>query len=284
LGAIGHTTDGALGLITLDDPAGGNRLNPDTLEALLDAVRRHVADPAVRAVLLRSGGEAFCLGMDLARLAQAHGPERSRAIEDAVATYVKVLETIHEAPKPFVAAVDGDVKAGGVGLVCCCDAVIASEESTFELGEAFFGIIPANVLPFLLGLRMPLQRVRYLILTARTLGAREAAVFGLADEVYSSADLERGVRELLKRMWRIAPAAAAEGKAFTRALLGVEPGAAREMGRRKLSELLARSEVMETIRSFDEGSVPPWFARFRPSAPLVRPGGDKGRSDPGGTG
>lgn len=269
MGGILTGTDGGLGIVTLDDPAGGNRLNPDTLADLLSAVARLAGDPGVRAILLRSSGLAFCHGMDLAGLSAAGAVGRREGLDDAVGTYVRLLSCVHEAPKPVIAAVRGSVKAGGVGLVSACDVVVAAEESSFELGEAFFGIIPANVLPFLLGLRLPLQKVRYLVLTARSLSGREAAGIGLVDEVYPAAELERGLRELLKRIWRTSPAASAEAKSFTRSLLGMDLETAKVRAREKLAELLGREEVVAAIAAFVEGSVPPWFGKWRPSAPLI---------------
>jgi enoyl-CoA hydratase/carnithine racemase len=281
LGGILTGSDGGLGIVTLDDPAGGNRLNPASLSALLDAVTRLAGDGNVRAVLLRSSGGSFCHGMDLAGLNAAHPGERQAALEAAVSTYVAVLTSIHDAPKPVLAVVGGSVKAGGVGLVSACDVVMVSEASTFELGEAFFGIIPANVLPFLLGLRIPLQKARYLILTARCLSAREAVAVGLADEVYPAAELERGLREVLKRIWRTSPAAAAEAKSFTRALLGMGLEDAKACAKDKLAELLAREEVVAAIGAFVQGGVPPWFAKWRPTAPLVLGQGDVGAGGAG---
>jgi enoyl-CoA hydratase/carnithine racemase len=267
-GILVHT-DSGLGIITLDDPAGGNRLNPPVLAALQEALRRLSIDVAVRAILLRSSGSAFCLGMDLAGLAAAGEEARKEGIDEAVAAYVSLLSGIHEAPKPVIALLAGPVKAGGVGLVSACDVVVASEESTFELGEAFFGIIPANVLPFLFGVRLPLQKVRYLILTGRTLSGADARGIGLVDELYPAAELERGARELVRRMWRTSPAAVAEAKAFTRALLDLGFEEAKVRAREKLAGLLGGGEVMAAIRAFNDGGVPPWFGKWRPSAPLV---------------
>ena len=261
--------DSGLGIMTLADPAGGNRLNPPVLAALLEALRRLSGDAAVRAILLRSSGSAFCLGMDLAGLAAAGEEPRRAGIDAAVAAYVSLLSGIHEAPKPVIALVSGPVKAGGVGLASACDVVVASEESTFELGEAFFGIIPANVLPFLFGVRLPLQKVRYLILTGRTLSGADARGIGLVDELYPAAELERGARELVRRIWRTSPAAVAEAKAFTRALLDLGFEEAKVRAREKLAELLGRGEVMAAIRAFSDGGVPPWFGKWRPSGPLV---------------
>lgn len=269
MGGILTDKDGALGIVTLDDPAGGNRLNPGSLAALFAAVHGLAGDAGVRAILLRSSGAAFCHGMDLAGLSAAGADRRREGIDEAVGLYVRLLSCIHEAPKPVIAAVRGSVKAGGIGLVSACDVVVAAEDSSFELGEAFFGIVPANVLPFLLGLRIPLQKVRYLVLTARALSGRDAAGIGLVDELYPSADLERGLRELLKRVWRTSPAAAAEAKSFTRSLIGVDLETAKTRAREKLGELLGREEVIAAIAAFVDGSVPSWFAKWKPSAPLV---------------
>ena len=279
MGCIRVETDSALGIITLDDPAGGNRLHPEALAALREGARVLVDDPGVRAVLLRSSGDPFCLGMDLERLGGADDASRAAGIEGAVGDYVRLLDGIHDSPKPFIAAVEGAVKAGGVGLVSACDVVVATERASFELGEAFFGIIPANVLPFLLSVRIPLQKARYLILTGRTLSAREALTVGIVDELLGEAEAERGLRELLKRMWRTSPAAVAEAKSFTRELLGLDAGEAKSRARRKLQEMLEGGEALGAVRSFNEGGTPPWFGKFRPSRPLLV---SAGRSPQGG--
>jgi len=164
------------------------------------------------------------------------------------------------------------VKGGGVGLVSVCDVVIASEESTFELGEAFFGVIPANVLPFLMTMRIPIQTARTIprpdLSDARREGRRVAGTGGRG---VPGRGLERGARDLFKRMWRVSPHAAAEAKAFTRILLTATPREGRDLARAKLAELLSRAEVTEAIRAFEEGGTPSWFQRFRPASTLVVP-------------
>ena len=139
--------DSQVAVITLNDGEHGNLLSPEGLAALASAFDHTLHDPGVRAVLLRSNGPAFCLGMDLARLA-AHDSARSRMdAERAVDSFAGVLQTIYSAHLPVVCLVEGEVKAGGVGLACACDIVVATERTTFELGEVIFGLIPANVLP-----------------------------------------------------------------------------------------------------------------------------------------
>ena len=138
----------------------------------------------MRAILLRSNGPAFCLGMDLARLGRARAARRPGAeAEKAVDRYAGVLKAIFSATLPVVCLVEGEVKAGGVGLVCACDIVVAGERATFELGEVIFGLIPANVLPYMLSLRMAPQKARYLVMSSRRISASEALRLNLVDEV-----------------------------------------------------------------------------------------------------
>ena len=50
-----------------------------------------------------------------------------------------VLRSIVECPVPVIAAIDGHVRAGGMGLVGACDIVVAGPRSTFALTEARIG-------------------------------------------------------------------------------------------------------------------------------------------------
>ncbi len=261
--------DSHVSVITLSDGEHGNLLSPEGLEELAAALHRSQDDPHVRAILLRSNGPAFCLGMDLARLA-AHASRASRAdAEKAVDRYAGVLQTIFSATLPVVCLVEGEVKAGGVGLVCACDIVVAGERATFELGEVIFGLIPANVLPYMLALRMAPQKVRYLVMSSRRISAPEALRLNLVDELVPSGDVEHRVREIFKRLLCSSPRALAATKEFTEELIGMTPEKGSVLARRRLLEMMHDPPTLEGVKAFQEGHVPAWFSRFRPSRPLT---------------
>jgi len=155
--------------------------------------------------------------------------------------------------------------------------VLSSSRTTFEMGEVLFGLIPANVLPYLLARRIAPQKARYLILTAERICADEARRLGLVDEVFEPGRLERGARAVLKTIMRAAPSALAEAKAFSRSLERMEPDRARSAAEAKLLEMLRRPEVRKGIEAFTSGDLPAWFGRFRPSRSLT--GGETGEGD-----
>lgn len=260
--------DSQVAVITLVDGAHGNLLGPEGLAELSSALERSLGDPRVRAVLLRSNGPAFCLGMDLARLAAHDTPGEAADAEREVDRFADVLQTISSAGLPVVCLVDGAVKAGGVGLAVACDIIVATERASFELGEVIFGLIPANVLP-LLTLRVAPHKARSLVLGSRRISAREALHLDLVDDVVPAADAEGRVREIFKRLLCSSPRALATAKEFTAAMIGLGPRESSALARRTLVEMIHDPHTLEGVKAFQEGHTPSWFSRFRPSRPLV---------------
>ena len=260
--------DNGLGIITLADSANGNRLNHETLTGLSLAFNSAILHDEIRVILLRSNGKNFSLGMDLQFLQTAR--EDRDLAEEAVGLYTDLLLKIFEAPKPVIALVYGDIKAGGTGLVSACDIVIASDDTTVELSEVLLGLIPANVLPFLFSLRVTPQKARYLVMTAKRLNAREAQAAGIIDEVYPLDELEKGLKQVIKSLFRAAPAAISVTKTFTRELLSKTIDESCNLAKKTLIELITREDVLEGIKAFTEGSTPPWFGKAKFTVPLIR--------------
>lgn len=262
--------DSGLAVITMTQSKKGNRLNKESLKGLSDALDSAIDNSDAKSILLRSDGTTFCLGLDLESFQMARRNKKN--IKISVELYKNILLKIYKASKPVIALINGDVKAGGLGLVAACDIVISSEKSTFELSEVLLGIIPANVLPFLLLRGISLQKARYLILTAKKLSAIEAKENHLVDEVIPEERLEKELNVIIKTIFRAAPHALAETKNFTRSISLKDIDEAGDMAVKKLMELINRPEVTKAITDFNEGELPLWFSKFRPKHPLVKGG------------
>lgn len=259
---VNYAEDAGLALVTLADSERGNRINAARLEALHEAFDRAEAAAGVRAIVFRANGPRFCLGMDFSFfLGQVAGDEDA---QDAVADYAGLLVRMRQSPKPVIALVDGEVKAGGIGIVAASDVVLASERTTFQLSEVYLGLIPANVLPFLIE-RIGSRRASYLTLTAKTLSAVEARAAGLVDEVFAADALEKETRAFFKNLMRTAPHALAETKRFIGEIDGLDQAAAIPAAARSLLGLAAREDVRDAIASFEDGALPAWSARFKPA-------------------
>ena len=131
-----HTTvvDG-IATITLDSQSNRNALSRQLLAELHDGIDLAEAGNA-RAIVLRHEGPAFCAGADL--------KERSAAPADS-RPFVNALERLMDTERPTIAAVDGAVRAGGIGLMAACDLVVVHESTTFALTEVRIGVAAAII-------------------------------------------------------------------------------------------------------------------------------------------
>jgi len=267
LSLVEKTIDSGAGIITLLDGEGGNRLNPTILGDFSSALKDLAADEQAKFIVIRSRGRNFCLGMDLVALENGHSGMDD--VVSAVKDYTSLLSDIYHCPKTVVALIDGPVKAGGMGITAACDVVLASERASFELSEALIGIIPANVLPYLFMLRVPPQKARYLVLTAAQLDADKALSIGLVDEVFSVEGFEKGVKSLCRQIMRTSPQATGVFKDFTHRFLESDFDGRKALAEQTLFDLIGQESVLAAVKKFNEGDLPPWFDRFKPSEPIT---------------
>ena len=267
---VQYHCDSGLGIIHFADGR-GNRLNPQNILLLKKAVDEGIGDVKAKILMLRSGEQSFCLGMDLqgleSSLTSADSAANSQRLE-GVRLYSELLRCITTTSKPIIALVEGEVKAGGVGLAAACDIVIGTEVATFELSEVLFGLVPYNVLPYVFELRMSPQRFRYLVLSAIRLDAWSSAQFGLIDQIYPVVELEKKLKSFLKTMMRAEPQALAAVKDFFTQSFDHTFDQRREMAEATLIKLMEQPQIQQGLEAFNAGSTPPWFQRFRPTAQL----------------
>jgi enoyl-CoA hydratase/carnithine racemase len=192
-----------------------------------------------------------------------------KRVREAVELYADLLFAVLTLSLPVVAVIQGEVKAGGVGLASACDAIIGTPAASFEMAEVLFGLVPANVLPFLLGPRLSLQKARYLVLTAKKVEAEEALRLGLLDELVADADLEKKAKDILKRLLSFSPRALARAKSLTLQLDGRDLWSRLKLTKNALIELLRDPASQQAIEGFLEGNLPPWSLRFKPQQPLI---------------
>src|SRR5436190_18141686 len=193
--------DGAVGIITIDRLARFNSLDVATARDLRKAGLQMARDEAVRAVILRGAGGAFCSGADLKYIASGGSDDdlsyltpAEREIPGGYGERIKqILEYLHStiseirrAPKPFIAAVDGIAAAGGFGLAMCCDIVIASERATFEWAYGKTGLNGAESSTFMLPRLLGLRRALDLVFLNPRLDAKRAYELGLVSVVTAS--------------------------------------------------------------------------------------------------
>lgn len=199
--------------VTLKRPEVRNAFDDATIAALTEAFTALGADHSVRVVVLAALGPAFCAGADLnwmRRMAQYSDAE-NRADAAALAA---MLQTIHHCPKPVIAAIQGDVFAGGMGLVAACDIALAVDSAQFCLSEVRLGLVPATISPYVVR-AMGVRAAHRYALTAERFSAAEALRIGFVHEVLAPDALSERVQGLAQTLAANGP----EAVACTKALL-----------------------------------------------------------------
>ena len=246
--------------ITLNRPKEGNVVNLENLDQLYRHLAAAEADPECRAIVIEGRDGVFSRGMDFGFML---GKSEQEGIDEGFAApYQRAVLQIRDSTKPVVAAVDGEVLAGGTGIALACDIVVATERSTFGLSEVLFGIIPAYVLPLLLE-RVSFKRARYMVLSSKKLTAEEARLFGAFDEVVADDGLEKAVTGHLKRLLFASPDALALVKRYTDTIFRERMKDAMVEASRQLSSLLREKKNTDAIKAFMEGEMMPWTVRYK---------------------
>jgi enoyl-CoA hydratase len=243
--------------LTLNSPHNRNALSAALVGQLHQGLRDAADDPAVRAVVLSHTGNTFCAGADLAQRSAHASADPAEAAAERSREMAALLRAIVESPRPVIVAVDGHVRAGGMGLVAACDIAVAGPRSTFALTEARIGVAPAIISLTLLPKLTARAAARY-YLTGEKFDAAVAAEIGLI--TMAAEDVDAAVAALLADIGRASPQGLAASKALTTAavLAGFDRDAERLAA--ESARLFVSDEAREGMLSFLEKRPPRWAA------------------------
>ena len=211
----------SVGVIWMDAPGEEwNKITIETEEYFKSIMEEIETDPDIRAAVLISRKKGFMAGTDIERFLQMKPGE---ATETALAGHA-MLNRIEDSKKPYVAAIHGACRGGGLEIsLACAGRVVSNHSSTvLALPEVKLGLLPGlggtRRLPQTIGIQKALDA----ILTGKNLYAYRAYKMGLADEVI---DRTKPLTAAIKLALKIA-----EGKynwkgkrAFTEKLLEGNP-------------------------------------------------------------
>ena len=253
------TREGALARITLNRPARRNAIGGGMGEALDAAFAALAEDRSVRVVLLSGTGGHFCAGLDLTEVAAGDTPEQRLAAQQARNRSIGArFEAISRLPQVVVASIEGAAHAGGLGFVCAADIAFASADARFCAPEVRRGLVPAQILPWLVR-RMGRPQATRMVLEGRVLDAEEARHIGLLHGMAADKPgLDAMVAQCVALIAEGGPQALAETKALLAALGPVAPEGYAEAGALSFGRTAAGPEAMEGIAAFREKRKPAW--------------------------
>jgi enoyl-CoA hydratase/carnithine racemase len=251
---VRFTTEGAVGIITLDRPP----VNAISAEVVADLELAIAAaeDPQVRAVVV-TGSPHFAAGADIKAFKAALDTGADPAAVGAQLS--RVLARLERLPKPVFAAIRGFAMGGGMELALACDFRFMSDDARCGQPEIVLGIFPGaggtQRLPRLIGL----APARDLIYSGRHVGAEEALALGFADAIHPVDDLLPATLEAANALAAGPTVALGLAKHAINDGLGQHMDVALELESAGFVEAFATADAAEGVTAFLE-KRPPEFS------------------------
>lgn len=258
MNALQIDSTGPVARVTLHRPDVRNAFNEGLIAELTAAFTTLGQRGDLRAIVLAAEGKAFCAGADLNWMKAMAGYSWEENHADAT-RLADMLWAIYSCPLPVIARVQGDVYAGGVGLVACADIVVAVDTAGFCLSEAKLGLLPATIGPYVVKALGEQASRRYFV-TAERFSAAEAHRLGLVHEVVTADTLDAKVAELTAALTANGPAAVRACKQLVKDVASREiTPALRDDTARRIADIRASSEGREGVQSFLGKTKPGWL-------------------------
>ena len=171
--------EGAVALVVMNRPDSLNAFDAQLRAELLAAINRINADSVVRIAILTGEGRAFCAGADLSEAI----PEGFSVIEQLNDEYKPILMAITNAPKPWIAAVNGAAAGIGSAFAMNCDLTVMAEDAYLYQAFTAIGLIPDGGVTWHLARSIGRKRAYELMVSGEKLRADRCLELGLCNRV-----------------------------------------------------------------------------------------------------
>ncbi|WP_274631173.1 enoyl-CoA hydratase-related protein [Arvimicrobium flavum] len=245
--------------IIVNRPDRRNALNETVAQRIVEGLDMAEADRDVRAVVLTGAGDkAFCAGGDLQPAAD--GTPFTIDAADPKHYVARLLRRMDACRLPIVARVNGHALAGGFGLVCACDLVVAREDALLGVSEVKVGLFPMMILPYLLR-TLTYRRLMELCVTGEPITAGEARGELTVNYAVPTNELDAKLDWLLARITDKSPTGIRLGKQALSKIREMSTDSALEYAQFMLANMARTEDAREGFAAFAEKRSANWTAR-----------------------
>lgn len=257
--SVDLSRDGPVLTITITRDSRRNALNAEVAAGITAGLDMADADHTIRAIVLTGEGDkAFCAGGDLQPTADGAPFAMNEA--DPSHYVARLFRRMNMARQPLVARVNGHALAGGFGLVCGCDLVVARNDALMGVSEVKVGLFPMMILPFLLR-TTPNRVLMEMCLTGEPITAAEALRHDIVNYAVPAADLDAKTDWLVERVVTKSPTGIRLGKQSLARIRDMSFDAALEYAPFMLANMARTEDAREGFAAFIEKRPPQWTGR-----------------------
>jgi enoyl-CoA hydratase/carnithine racemase len=240
--------------LTLNRPEAFNALSEDLLAALQQALDTLAGDEHLRAVVIASGGKAFCAGHDLKEM---RAQPSLAYYQQLFGQCSRVMLAVQQLPVPVIAKVQGLATAAGCQLVAQCDLAVAASTARFAVSGVNLGLFCATP-SVALTRNLSRKKAFEMLATGAFIGADEAQAQGLVNRVAAPEALDQAVEELLQSILAKPRLALALGKQLFYRQLETGMEAAYADAAHTMACNMMDATALEGVQAFIDKRPPAW--------------------------
>ncbi len=240
--------------LTLHRPEAFNALSEDLLAALQQELDALAADEQLRAVVIASGGKAFCAGHDLKEM---RAQPSLAYYQQLFAQCSRVMMALQALPVPVIAQVQGLATAAGCQLVAQCDLAVAADSARFAVSGVNLGLFCATP-SVALTRNLSRKKAFEMLATGEFISAQEAMAQGLVNRVVPLDELQAATEVLLSSILAKPRLALALGKQLFYRQLEVGMQAAYDDAAHTMACNMMDASALEGVQAFIDKRKPGW--------------------------
>ncbi len=251
--------------LTLNRPQKRNAISIEMLEEFCDTINLLAKDPEIRVIIVKGEGAVFSAGIDFNSLGEMAGTYLS----DTGGGGVVIRADIHQGQQwlnrleaieiPIICAMHGGVYGMGVEVALACDIRLMSEDCTWGLPEAQFGLIADLGGTARLAKLLGPSRAMEILMTTNRYPARQALEWGLINYLYATkAELYAGAEKLAADIIKSAPLPVGAFKKIINRGQGVDLMTHLDMEASMQSIMLRSEDFKEGVSALMEKRAPSW--------------------------
>lgn len=236
-----------LAFLVFNRPDQLNAMNRKMMGEIIEGIGEINLNEQVKVAIIRGKGRAFMAGADIKEYA-SQTPQEFRAFQDRGR---KLYESIEEASKPWIAAVDGFALGGGCEIALSCDLILASKRSKIGLPEVHLSLIPGGGGTQRLTQKVGINRAKEMLFTGGQYTAPELHSWGVVNRVFEDENFDEEVQAFAKKLARRSTQSIAQLKRLTQLSLTNTPFEDRiEEEGRTVEQLFLTDEARQAIEAF----------------------------------
>lgn len=251
-----HKVNDGICTISLNRPEVHNAFDNKLISELTTVLQAVTKKDDVRIVVLQAIGKNFSAGADLNWMKEMSDFSLQENEADAL-KLSELLELLNNISKPTIALVQGHTIGGGIGLLTCCDIVMATENAQFCFAEVKLGLVPATIAPYVIQ-KIGNSATRRYFITAEPFDVNEAKQIGLVHHIVPTTQLQQASSNLITAIIQNGPVAIAKSKHLINKLTPIDKTIKIKTAK-FLAEVRSSSEGKEGVRAFLKKRQPSWL-------------------------